>query len=166
MYTRSIIRYFLLGVVLMETLTDASGINTLSLGARVAFALQFTLILFFIISPVMGYFLAREIHKRVNLVLAWGTGTLVMLGGSFALAYVLRGAIPLERLDNTVLSLLSGVAAVCAGMLLARFLSWWLRDPELPQWAKELQNLPPEEMSPIDYRRKAWLERKKRLRGE
>jgi hypothetical protein len=150
----------------MDTMQQVMPVNEVGLAARVAFAVQFVLILFFIISPIMGYFIAQEVKNRVNFVLAWGVGVLVMLGGSFALAYVLRGAIPLERVDNVLLGLLSGIAAVITGILLARFLTWWLRDPELPQWAQEQQNIAPADMTPVDRRRKAWLERKKRIRRE
>ncbi|NJR12485.1 hypothetical protein HC776_00935 [bacterium] len=72
-----------------DTLQNATGITSfqaMDLGTQVAIAVQVTLILFFIISPMMGYVLAQGIKDRTRVVIGVGIRHgLIVMGGNVAL---------------------------------------------------------------------------------
>lgn len=147
----------------MDNVTQ--GLNATDISVRVAFAFQATLILFFIVSPVMGYLLSRSIHNRVNLVLSWCCGVLVTLLGGFGLSFLLRQAIPEDRLPDLAVGLLSGTGAVTFGILLARYITWWLAEPGKAAWVIEHDNMPDDELMPHERRRREEMERRKKAGG-
>jgi hypothetical protein len=146
----------------MEQLQETAGVNAMDIGFQVAFAFQATLIIFFVVSPVMGYFLARGIKSRVNFVLSWCCGTLVTLVGSFGLSLLLRRSIPQENLPDVAIALLSGLASMATGILLARYLVWWLAEPGKAAWVIEHDKLQTDELMPFEIRRRQEMERRKR----
>jgi hypothetical protein len=150
-----------------QTLQNATGAGTsdvTNLGALLVFAVQGTLILFFIVSPVMGYLLARSIQKRVNGVIAWCMGVMVILVGNFGVSVLLRRVIPQEQLSDLALTLLCGAGSFAAGILLARYIVFFLADPGKPQWVVEYENMPQEDMLPFERRKHMEVERRKRAK--
>src|SRR5262245_57231276 len=105
---------------IMNELQNATGANPTDLSFRLALAVQGTFIIFFVVSPIMGYLLARGIKNRTSFVISWCAGTLLVLVGSFGLNLLLRRVIPVENLSDIGVSILSGIAAIAAGILLAR----------------------------------------------
>lgn len=146
----------------MDKLVETAGVNPMDMGARVALAVQGTLIIFFIVSPVMGFLLARGIQSRVNFVLSWCVGMFVTLVGGFGMNLLLRRAIPVETMSNLAITLLSAAASLAFGILLARYLTWWMGEPGKPAWAIEQENIDPDEMMPHEKRRRDEMERRKR----
>lgn len=139
-----------------------TGTNATNLSFQLALAVQGTFIIFFVVSPLMGYLLARGIKNRVNFVISWCAGMLLVLVGSFGLNLLLRRYIPVEILPDVAVSILSGVAAVAAGILLARYLVWWQADPGKPAWVIAHDKMATDEMMPFEKRRRHEMERRKR----
>lgn len=134
------------------------------LAAQMAFAFQFTLVLFFVISPMMGYFIAQGVKNRTNFFIGWGIGVLIMLLGSFGLSFLLRAAIPVDAMSDMVVGILSCVAAVAAGILLAKYIVWAMADPGKPAWVVAHENLKDEDLLPFERRRKREEARRNRAR--
>ncbi len=134
------------------------------LAAQVAFAFQFTLILFFVISPIMGYFIAQGVKTRANFFIGWGIGVLIVLLGSFGLNFVLRQAIPVTILPDIAIGLLSSIASVASGILLAKYIVWVMGDPGKAVWVIEHETLKEDELLPFERRRRAEEERRKKAR--
>lgn len=149
----------------MEQITDAMGApSEIEMQARLAFAAQFTLLLFFIISPIMGYLIAQGVKKRANFFIGWGIGVLIVLLGSFGLSFILRQAIPATTLPETAVGLLSCMASIAAGILLAKYIVWVMGDPGKAAWVVEHDALKEEELLPFERRRRAEEERRKKAR--
>jgi hypothetical protein len=148
----------------MEQLGSTMGAPSEDITARLAFAIQFTLILFFIISPIMGYFIAQGIKKRANFFIGWGIGVLIVLLGSFGLSFILRQAIPVTMLSDIAIGLLSSVASVAAGILLAKYIVWVMGDPGKAAWVIEHEKLQEDDLLPFERRRRAEEERRKKAR--
>lgn len=153
----------------VQTLQNAAGVGTsdaANLGVLLAFAVQGTFIVFFVISPIMGYLLARSIQSRVNGVIAWCAGVLVILLGNFGVSMLLRRAIPPAQLPDFALTLLCGAGSVAAGVLLAKYIVYFLADPGKPQWVIEYENMQKDELLPFERRKYQEVERRKRARKE
>lgn len=112
----------------------------------------------------MGFLLARSIQKRVNGVIAWCMGVLVILVGNFGVSVLLRRVIPLEQLSDLALIGLCAMGSVAAGILLARYIVYFLADPGKPQWVVEYESMPKDEMLPFERRKQQEVARRKRAR--
>jgi len=143
---------------------DQPFINPNELAEKLAFAVRWLFLLFFIISPIMGYLMARQIAKRSNQVIVWsvmvGLLNVIMAGGYF----ILREQIPVDRLPDWTLAALTSVGGTCISLLAGKYLKWWLEPPGPSEFEREFLNLKPEEMSPLDVRRVQEMERRRRLR--
>ncbi|MCU0513853.1 MAG: hypothetical protein MUE40_14940 [Anaerolineae bacterium] len=149
----------------MNELQTATGLQQADLAAQVAFAIQGTLIVFFVVAPVLGWLLARGVARRANAVLAWCCAVLVVLVGSFGLNWLLRRAIPPAQLPDVAVHGLSLAAALASGLLLARYLLWLLAEPGKAPWVIEHEQLQDDELLPFERRRKLEMARRKKLRG-
>jgi|GEM_PF-4451062 len=132
---------------------------------RLIFAVEAVLVLFFVISPIVGYIIARTIANRVNRLIVWCVMFLlvnVCANGGYA---YFRERIPYERMPDISLIALMIVGAICIAMLVGKYLAWYLAPSGQSELEREFEEMTPEEMSPMDVRRKAEIERKRKQRG-
>lgn len=147
----------------METAEQFVDLNEMA--RRVVYAVESVLFLFFVISPIIGYLIARTIAKRVNQVMVWGVMFLLInLCANGGYLY-LRDRIPIERLPDPSLVALMIVAAIAIAMLIGRYLAWYLEPPAQSELQREFEDMTEDQMSPVDIRRKEEMERRRRLRG-
>lgn len=152
----------------MDTLSNATGVTgfqAMDLGAQVAFAIQMTLILFFIVSPIMGYFLAQQIKNRTRLVIGVGIGMLIVIVGNVGLTLLLGRILPVGVLPDWAIVMLSFAGSGAAGMIVAKYILWVMADPGKPQWVIEEEQRPYEDMTPFERRRHEEMTRRRAARG-
>lgn len=153
----------------IETLSNAMGVTgfqAMDLGAQVAIAIQFTLILFFVISPIMGYVLAQQIKDRTRLVIGAGIGILIVLLSNVGLTILLMRGLQVGTLPDWAIILLSFAASGALGILVAKYIMWVMADPGIPQWLTEGENRPYHELAPFEKRRRDEMARRKKIRGD
>ena len=146
--------------------TGLTGFQGLELGAQVAFAMQATLILFFLVSPIMGLVLAQQIKNRTRLVIGAGIGILIVLVGNVGLTLLLGRLLPVGRLPDWAIMLLSFAASGTGGMIVAKYIMWVMADPGVPEWLTESEKRPYDELAPFEKRRRDEVNRRKAARGE
>jgi hypothetical protein len=150
----------------LNTLSKVTGFQALDIGAQVAFAFQMTLVLFFIVSPIMGFVLAQQIKSRTRLVIGMGIGILVVLVGNVGLTLLLGRLLPAGTLPDWAIVGLSFAGSGAAGMIVAKYILWVMADPGVPQWLVEPDKRPYHELSPFEKRRHDEMKRRKAARGE
>ncbi len=137
------------------------------LALRFAFAVQGILVLFFVVSPLMGTMMHRGIAKRSTLVLV--TCVMALLGNLIymGMVHILRTSIPKTAISDFAWIILSFLTAVSLTWLVGRYLYWLLNDHFEPAaWVTEYEELTEADMLPFDRRRKQEMERRKRSRRE
>lgn len=145
----------------------ADGGLATQIALQFALAVQGVLVLFFVISPVMGSLIHRGVAKRSTLVLVVCTmiviGNLVYMG----MVYIVRQTIPQSVIPDLIWIILSFCTAFSISVLIGRYLNWLLGDHEIPAvWVREYEELSEADMMPFDRRRKREMERRKRSRHE
>lgn len=150
----------------LKNATGVTGFQALDLAGQVAFAMQATLFLFFIVSPIMGYVLAQQIKNRTRLVIGGGIGVLIVLVGNVGLTLLLGKILPLGTLPDWAIVLLSFAASGAAAMIVAKYILWVMADPGIPQWLTESDKRPYHELAPFEKRRRDEVNRRKAARGE
>jgi hypothetical protein len=130
------------------------------LGARVVVGLIFVVAMFTIAPMTVGNVMHKVVRKKSDLFLSGSIGVMIYVVVSTGLGYVLRQLIPVEQISDLAIGVMSFAVGVALGVLVARFLLWWLRDPDMPQWAQEYRALPDEELMPFERRKRQWQERK------
>ena len=130
---------------------------------KFAFAIQGILIIFFVVSPVVGKLLHKAVAKASSLVLIICTmlllGNLIYMG----MVYIAYPALPEGAIHEYVWIILSFGTAFSTSILVGRYMNWYLSDNFHGSiWAQEFENLAEEDMMPFDRRRKQEMERRKR----
>lgn len=144
---------------------DQPFIDFNDLAAQLAFAVQGFFVLFLVISPVMGYLMARQIANRTNQVIVWSVMVLLLNGVMMGGYVILRDHIPDEYLADWMLAALTSVGGASSSILVGKYLRWWLEPPGPSEFEREFAQMKPEDMSPIDIRRQQEIERRHRIRG-
>lgn len=134
------------------------------LAFRVALGFQGTLVIFFMVSPLVGKMMHSAVAKVSNLVLIICTtllvGNLIYMG----MVYIGYPSLPDGTISNYVWIILSFCTAFSIAVLVGRYLNWYLSDNIQPGiWSQEFDNLADEEMLPFDRLRKREMERRKRV---
>lgn len=129
---------------------------------KFALALQGFLVIFFVISPMMGKLIHHSIAKASSLVLIVCTmlliGNLVYMG----MVYVVYRLLPEGAIHEIVWSILSFGMAFSLSVLVGRYMNWMMSDNIEPAvWVKEYEDLTEADMMPFDRRRKQEMERRK-----
>ena len=150
----------------IKNATGISGFQGMEIGAQVAFAMQGTLILFFIVSPIMGYVMAQQIKSRTRLVIGPGIGVLIVLLGNLGLTLLLGRILPIGTLPDWGIVALSFAASGAVAMIVAKYILWVMEDPGVPQWLTESEKRPYHELAPFEKRRRDEVNRRKAARGE
>jgi|GEM_PF-3250855 len=150
----------------IQQATGLTGFQALDLGAQVAYAMQATLILFFLVSPIMGFVLAQQIKNRTRLVIGAGIGILIVLVGNIGLTLLLGRLLPVGTLPDWAIVMLSWAASGAIGMIVAKYIMWVMADPGVPEWLTESEKRPYDELAPFEKRRREEMNRRKAARGE
>lgn len=144
---------------------DALGINSAELVAQAVVAVQGTLILFFVLAPLMGTVLARFIASRANAALATSLVILLVLLGNLFFNLVLRSLFTEDVLPAWAVGFISFLLSLLLAYGGARAALWALADPGKPRWMIEDENLPDDAKSVLDKRREQAIARRKKHRG-
>lgn len=150
----------------MDRLAEAAGLNTDDIGLRLAFAIQGTFILFFVVSPIMGYLFTRQIKNRTRVVIGVCLGMLMTILSNMGLNLLLLRLLPEGTLPDWGIALLSFAASGAIGMIVARYILWVMADPGTPQWLKDDDTRSYDELAPFEKRRRDEMARRKAIRGE
>jgi hypothetical protein len=152
----------------MNELINTAGLNGqgMDIAERLVFAIQGTLILFFVVSPIMGYIIARQIKDRTRVVIGVCMGMLIVIVGNMGLNLLLLRLLPEGTLPDWAIALLSFAASGAIGMIVAKYILWVLAEPGTPEWLKEDESRPYEELAPFEKRRRDEMARRKAIRGD
>lgn len=121
---------------------------------------QFAIVFFLMGGPVLYVMYAKALDDYLSIYLGVSVGLLIMVAGNFGLNFYLRQLLPLAVTDLAI-GILSFLASSSLSFLVARGVEFWARDPGKPQWVIEMENIPEEEMSILDQKRKAYQESRK-----
>lgn len=125
-------------------------------------AIQTSILLLVIGAPVFYMMRAKAMDDHPRLLVT-GSVTLGLTAVcNFLLNLSLAEVLPAEQFTPLGIATLSLVFALLIAVALGRLVFWTFRDIQKPKWAQDLENLPDEEMSPIDRQRKQWQERRKK----
>ena len=113
-------------------------------------------------APVLYLLFLKVLDDFVNLYLAVSISIFLMIASYFGLNILLREVIPEAWMSNATIAGLSLAFSIAAAVLIGRFLEWYMREPDKPQWVIEMENLEDDDMMPFDRKRKAYMERRKR----
>lgn len=137
-------------------------VDAVGMVAQLVLVVQSTLVIFFVVSPLMGAIMWRTISNRVNFVLAWSAGVVVVLLSNYALTDLLRRAIPESHLPALPRAIISASVSICIGLLLAVYIAWVTKAPGMPIWVKEHEARSDEDLMPFEIRRREWMKRRDR----
>jgi hypothetical protein len=146
--------------------TGLGSFQAMELGAQLTIAIQFTLIIFFVISPIMGYIVAQQIKNRTRVVIGVGIGILVVLFGNMGLTMLLMRALPVGTLPDWAIVLLSFAASGAMAIIVAKYILWVMADPGTPQWLTESDSRAYHELAPFEKRRRDEMARRKAIHGD
>lgn len=137
------------------------------LALRFALAVQGFLVLFFVISPLMGNLIHKGVARRSTQVLVVCVMALIGNLVYMMMVHLLRQFVPVTAISDFAWIVLSFLTAMSISWLIARYLHWLLSDNfELAPWVTEYEELTDADMLPFDRRRKQEMERRKRTRRE
>jgi len=137
------------------------------LATRVALAVQGFLILFFVISPLMGKLIHTGIDKFSSLVLIVCTMFIVGNLSYMGMVYAVYPLIPDGVIHPLAWITLSFFTAFSLSVLVGRYMNWYFSDNINPAvWVQEYEELTEADMMPFDRRRKREMERRKRSRHD
>ena len=131
---------------------------------KVVFAVQWTLIIFFIGAPTLGWMFAKSLKETANVVLAWSVALIMLTGGNFGLNLLLRDLIAPDFLGDEWVAILSAALIIPTTLLLTRFLLWMLAEPEQPAWMANYDTMDESKLLPFERRRRETIERRNRAR--
>lgn len=94
----------------------------------VGLAVMGTLVLFFVISPALGYMMAREVQRRPLVIFVIGVMLLLSNVTFGALVYVLPRTLP-ESTSSTLIILISLGAGFLLALAVGAYLSWSFAPP-------------------------------------
>lgn len=134
---------------------------------RFALALQGILVVFFVISPMMGKLLHQGVARYSSLVLVVCTMFIVGNLSYMGMVYIIYPELPPDSIPPLVWIMLSFLAAMSLSVLVGRYMNWFLSDKmDNTFYVKEYDNLSEADMMPFDRRRKREMERRKRSRHD
>jgi len=134
---------------------------------EIALAVQGILVIFFIISPLMGKLIHQGVAKFSSLVLIvcsmFIVGNLTYMG----MVYGVYRLVPDGTIHPLLWITLSFFVAFSLSILVGRYLNWYFSDNFNPAvWVQEYEELTDADMMPFDRRRKREMERRKRSRHD
>ncbi|GEM_PF-2818751 len=134
---------------------------------QLAFAIQGFLILFCVVSPVMGKLIHIGVAKFSTLVLIVCTMFIVANLSYMGMVYVVYPTMPSQTFHLFVWIILSFLTALSLSALVGRYMNWFYSDNfNRAIWIQEYDALTDVDMMPFDRRRKQEMERRKRSRHE
>lgn len=143
---------------------DVLALDPVSLGAQLAVAVQGFFVLFFVVSPILGGIVARQVGKSSTAVMVWSIGFLVLVVVNFGLNFGLRLLLPISFLSNEAIAVLSSVSATALALLSARYAKNLFGEYD-DTFARQLhQKMIEEDMLPFDKRRQEWQKRREKAR--
>lgn len=133
-----------------------------NLAVKFALVVQGVLVLFFVISPLMGKLIHQGIAKFSSLVLIVCTMFVVGNLSYMGMVYVIYRSLPPDIFNPFVWILLSFLVAFSLSLLVGRYMNWYLSDNfNRAIWTQEYDSLTDDEMMPFDRRRKEEMERRR-----
>jgi presenilin-like A22 family membrane protease len=148
----------------METLATPENLAVGALvAAQVVFVIQSILILFFIVSPFMGWLLARSMKGRANVFLVVSVVMLVVIGANVGLNLALRALLTEGQMSSVAIAILSFMASLALALLIGRYVLWYVTDTHDDFARKQHEAfLKKEGMSPFDKRRMETMAQRKK----
>lgn len=130
---------------------------------QVVFAFQAMLIIFFVVSPVVGKLMHAAVAKASSLVLI--VCSMILVGNLMymGMVYVIYPIFPEGSIHPYAWIIMSFCCAFSVSILLGRYMNWMLSDNfNASIWADEYENLTEDDMMPFDRKRKREMKRRKR----
>lgn len=137
------------------------------IAVKFTFALQGILVMFFVVSPLMGKLIHHGVAKASSLVLVVCTmlliGNLMYMG----MVYIVYRLLPAGVIHQLIWIIMSFCASVSVATLIGRYMNWMMSDNfKAAVWTQEYEDLTEADMMPFDRRRKREMERRKQSRHD
>lgn len=130
-------------------------------------AIQGFLILFCVVSPLMGKLIHSGVAKFSSLVLIACSMFIIGNLSYMAMVYVIFPLFPANTIHPLVWIVISFFTAFSLAALTGRYMNWHFSDTFNPAiWVQEYDDLTEADMMPFDRRRKQEMERRKRSRHD
>lgn len=129
--------------------------------------LQGFLVVFFVVSPLMGKLVHQSIAKASSMVLI--VCTMLLIGNVIymGMVYGIYRILPKGTIHQIVWAILSFATAFSLSILVGRYMSWMMSDNfNSAVWKQEYDDLTEVDMMPFDRRRKQEMARRKHSRHD
>jgi hypothetical protein len=134
---------------------------------KFVFILQGFLVIFFVVSPLLGKFVHQSIAKASSMVLIVCTMLLIGNVVYMGMVYGIYSILPKGAIHQIIWAILSFATAFSLSILVGRYMSWMMSDNFNPAvWEQEYDDLTEADMMPFDRRRKQEMTRRKHSRHD
>lgn len=144
-------------------INDAIGLNMGEMGARVVMFFNLTIVVFFIVSPILGMFGQGIMGRSKDAFFAISSAILVGVVSNVGINYGLRAIMPEGRMSDFTMGLIAVLAAVALAWLVGRTLAFALAPPGKGYYQQQEDALEEEDLMPFERRRRQYQARRNRI---
>ena len=147
-------------------INDTIGLNMGEMGARVVMFFNLTIVVFFIVSPILGMFGQGIMGRSKDTFFAISSAILVGVVSNVGINYGLRYIMPEGRMSDFSMGLIAVLTSVALAWLVGRTVAFALAPPGKGYYQQQEDALEEEDLMPFERRRRQYQERRNRiLRG-
>lgn len=149
-----------------KVINDTIGLNMGEMGARVVMFFNLTIVVFFIVSPILGMFGHSIMGRSKDNFFAISSAILVGVVSNVGINYGLRYIMPEGRMSDFTMGLIAVLTSVALAWLVGRTVAFALAPPGKGYYQQQEDALEEEDLMPFERRRRQYQERRNRiLRG-
>lgn len=149
-----------------KVINDTIGLNMGEMGARVVMFFNLTIVVFFIVSPILGMFGHSIMGRSKDNFFAISSAILVGVVSNVGINYGLRYIMPEGRMSDFSMGLIAVLTSVTLAWLVGRTVAFALAPPGKGYYQQQEDALEEEDLMPFERRRRQYQERRNRiLRG-
>lgn len=139
------------------------GVDQEQLSRAVAIGLSGTIVIYAVISPIMGYFIARAIKQKWVFTMVTACMILTFILAGVGLSYGLPRLLP-GVLTADQIAIISTAIAVGLSLSVAVYIRWYYTETDYRQlWLRELDSY--EDELPFERKRREYMERRRENTG-
>lgn len=144
-------------------INDTIGLNMGEMGARVVMFFNLTIVVFFIISPILGMFGQGIMGRSKDAFFAISSAILVGVVSNVGINYGLRYIMPEGRMSDFTMGLIAVLTSVALAWLVGRTVAFALAPPGKGYYQQQEDALEEEDLMPFERRRRQYQERRNRI---
>ena len=146
-----------------RVINDTMGLNMGEMGARVVMFFNLTIVVFFIISPILGMFGQAITGRWKNTFFAISSAILVGVVSNVGINYGLRAIMPQGRMDDVSIGLIAVLTSLALAWLVGRTIVFALAPPGKGYYQQQEDALQEEDLMPFERRRRQHQARRNRI---